>query len=370
MIESNSRSGLDIVHTLVTYDAAHWDAVPANNGGNGPIWQSGDELLVGFSRGVFSGAGTGHQCDNAFPFESWLARSRDGGGSWHVWRPSPYAGLSQTPQHLTASLDVSAPGFVMRVEGNGYHGNTGAQWFYSHDAGESWRGPYEFGNLLNSSELAGLEFTARTAYLVNGPRELDLYLSVRSQPADDALTVVFSDKPFLARSTDGGLTFEFVSWIVPRDDPARAVMPAPVRLSDGYLVVALRRRSPVANWIDCYTSTDDGWTWAFLSKVADTTDDGRFNGNPPALIRLADGRLCCAYGNRSHRQIRARFSEDAGATWGPELILRDDFRSANGSPDLGYCRLFQRSDGSLVVVYFWCTADRPETHIEATVLSE
>ena len=63
----------------------------------------------------------------------------------------------------------------------------------------------------------------------------------------------------------------------------------------------------------------------------------------------------------------ARFSADAGKTWGPELVLRDGLQSANGSPDLGYPRLFQRPDGKLVAVYFWCTPERPETHIEATI---
>jgi hypothetical protein len=40
---------------------------------------------------------------------------------------------------------------------------------------------------------------------------------------------------------------------------------------------------------------------------------------------------------------------------------------ANGSPDLVYPRLYQRRDGQLVAVYFWCTRERPQTHIEATV---
>lgn len=83
----------------------------------------------------------------------------------------------------------------------------------------------------------------------------------------------------------------------------------------------------------------------------------------------ADGRLCCACGNRTERRLLARFSADGGASWGEPLILRDDFHSANGWPDLGYPRLYQRRDGRLVVVYFWCTRDRPETHIEATIFS-
>ncbi len=68
-------------------------------------------------------------------------------------------------------------------------------------------------------------------------------------------------------------------------------MPAPVRFSPADLVVALRRKSATENWIDCFVSDDDGTTWSFLSRVAKTEDGNQFNGNPPAMVRLADGRL-------------------------------------------------------------------------------
>jgi hypothetical protein len=134
-------------------------------------------------------------------------------------------------------------------------------------------------------------------------------------------------------------------------------------------VAALRRKSPGHNWIDCVHSGDNGASWAHLSRVAETEAGNSTNGNPPALAALAGGRLCCAYGNRTERRMLARFSVDGGASWGEALVLRDDFHSANGWPDLGYPRLFQRGDGRLVAVTFWCTRERPETHIEATIFS-
>jgi hypothetical protein len=63
----------------------------------------------------------------------------------------------------------------------------------------------------------------------------------------------------------------------------------------------------------------------------------------------------------------ARFSADGGASWGDPVVIRDDFSSANGFADLGYPRLYQRRDGQLVAAYFWCTRERPDTHIEATI---
>ena len=44
-------------HCVVYYDASSWAATPANNGGNGPTWQWGDELLVIFARDIPSTGG-------------------------------------------------------------------------------------------------------------------------------------------------------------------------------------------------------------------------------------------------------------------------------------------------------------------------
>ena len=354
-------------HSLVYHDSERWAAVPANNGGNSPIWQWGDELLVGFTLGTYAQAEKGHQCDYEHPFESWLARSTDGGETWACTRPRPYAGQGEPVSARPEPIDFSEPNCVLRVEGAGYHGNTTAGWFVSSDRGKIWSGPFGFGALLDHPDLKGREFTARTAYLINGPIDASLFLSVREPGDKGSLGVKIREKTFLARTRDGGMSFEFVAWIVPWADPYRAVMPAPVRIDSATLVVALRRKSPEHNWIDCFSSDDNGLRWSFLSKIADTEDGNNFNGNPPAMIRLGDSRLCCVYGNRSRRQIIARYSDDEGATWPLEQVIRTGFESANGSPDLGYVRLYQRTDRKLVAVYFWCTPSMPQTHIEATI---
>ena len=123
-------------HVVVYHDPAHWAAVPANNGGNGPTWQWDDELLVGFNRGIFARTERGHQCSNAHPFESWLARSVDGGETWRAWQPDGYAGTgnSDPAQPIPDDLDPTAAGLVLRVEGAGYHGNHEARWFASYDS--------------------------------------------------------------------------------------------------------------------------------------------------------------------------------------------------------------------------------------------
>jgi hypothetical protein len=104
-------------------------------------------------------------------------------------------------------------------------------------------------------------------------------------------------------------------------------MPSTVRITKDILVTAIRRRSfPEDNaWIDAYMSEDNGKSWEFLSKIGDT---GNWNGNPPALERLNDGRLCCVFGNRTERRMYAAISHDEGYTWTERIVLRDDFRRA------------------------------------------
>src|SRR5262249_7060811 len=88
-------------------------------------------------------------------------------------------------------------------------------------------------------------------------------------------------------------------------------------------------------------------------------------GNPPHLIKLADGRLCLTYGRRaSPYGILARLSADAGKTWSAPIALRND----GGGRDLGDPRSGQPPDGKVVTIYyFWDTLTGPERYIAATI---
>ena len=71
-----------------------------------------------------------------------------------------------------------------------------------------------------------------------------------------------------------------------------------------------------------------------------------------------------AYGYRLEPYgLRARISEDRGATWGAEIVLRDD----GGSGDLGYAQTVQRRDGRLVTVYYYNVDQAQERFIAATI---
>ena len=76
-------------------------------------------------------------------------------------------------------------------------------------------------------------------------------------------------------------------------------------LDESTLVAALRRRmKPTGNWrkdnvttcwIDLYRSTNNGSSWEYQTKVAET---GINSGNPPAMVRLENGYLVVVYGVR------------------------------------------------------------------------
>jgi hypothetical protein len=204
------------------------------------------------------------------------------------------------------------------------------------------------------------ENTTRTSYLVTGPKSGLFFMSARRGQ--------YRDKCFVASTVDGGLSFQFLSWIVPPDDPYRAVMPVAVRHSSGEIVVALRRRVPdeadAACWIDTFASGDNGLSWSFCSRVDET---GTENGNPPALVELPDGRLACCYGDREARDgIFLKLSSDGGRNWGEALPIRTDYKPDRF--DLGDPVVAINDRAELVAIYYWATKERPVQHIAATLM--
>jgi hypothetical protein len=124
----------------------------------------------------------------------------------------------------------------------------------------------------------------------------------------------------------------------------------------------LRQKEGDKHWIDAYLSEDDGKSWRYLNRPAEST--GGFVGNPPGLIMLKDGRLAITYGYRSAPyEMRARLSSDNGQTWGNEIILRTNA----GCEDVGYPRTVQRADGRIVTIYYISDERYAERFIEAAI---
>jgi len=338
---------------------------PANNGLW--TWNNGKEILVGYTYGPFveqKGHNVLGKTEYSEDLGNRLARSTDGGLTWRSEVPENYAGTTKQPVPSPGGIDFQSPGFAMRVVAYGYHGShdtVGGHFFVSHDRGKIWQGPYRFNGLKDDPNLKGFYNTARTEYVVTGPNSCLFFMSAR-----ESLTK-YNDKTFVAETTDGGKTFRFLSWIVPLSDPDRAVMPQAVKLKDGSIVVAMRRRNGPKDWgyVDVYGSKDNGRTWEFLSKVGDT---GKQNGNPPALVVLKDGRLACAYGDRSRVKLFVRMSSDGGLSWEKELIVRDDFQTDSfGDMDFGYPQLAENHKREIVALYYWATKENPQQHIATTI---
>ena len=69
-----------IEHVVVSVKEGRYHGWPANNG----IWSWGDEILVGFTQGDYVQQ-RGHSIDGVQ--ENHLAKSLDGGQTWHAYRP-------------------------------------------------------------------------------------------------------------------------------------------------------------------------------------------------------------------------------------------------------------------------------------------
>lgn len=384
--QSSDEHVKNVQHTIIYSQPGRFAGWPANNGA---FVFDGDEIIVGFTEAAYL-LGDSHNAEK--PFLNWLARSKDGGVTWTAADPEHYAGdFGAQPELKTidSTINFTHPGFVMRVIGAGYHGaeDGRAHFFYSYDKGASWQGPYGFGNLLTLPELAGTgfdELTPRTDYIATGEKECLLVFSARKKETFG------SDRLFCIKTTDGGKTFAFQGWIVgtpemagndvkvnlfenadlnPGANECRAVMSQSQKLENGMIVTVIRRKyitkdKKELHWVDAYHSTDEGKTWSFLSKVADT---GASNGNPPAMAITKDGRLCVVFGERDKGTIRVVYSADEGKTWTKPQILMDGFWSEDMElNDLGYPRVVRRSDGKMVAMYYYSTKENLH-HLRATI---
>ncbi|MBT3344872.1 MAG: hypothetical protein HN404_17885, partial [Gemmatimonadetes bacterium] len=279
--------------------------------------------------------------------DDYLARSLDGGLTWEWSRYSQFGGGGEY-ETLKEPMPFGAEGFAFKSQGE--------RFYFTSDRGHVWSGPFR----LAVWGVLG-KFEARTDYMITGERSGLFYLAVEPDGTQE--------RAFVAETSDGGLTFDLRGWIADTQ-PAqhqRWVMPSAVRISADHLVAAVRRKDDRAlrNWIDLYDSHDNGRTWSLVRKITDTATDGEpFNGNPPSLVRLADGRLVVTYGVRAAPyRIAARSSEDDGRTWSPEITLRGGARNW----DIGYPKTVVRADGMLVTVYYFATPDNRDQFIAATI---
>ena len=344
-------------HVVVYREEGRFAGWPANHG----IWSWGDEILVGFSRGYYKDRGPFHHIDKERPEEFNLARSQDGGMTWSLEDPQPLGILAGTagmrhgtmPPGLAEDqlIELREPirfdhsNFAMTVRMQNSNKGT-SRFFYSYDRGKHWRGPFPL-PLFDQKGVMG-----RTDYVVDGSETCTIFLTASKANGREG-------RPFCCRTTDGGLTWKFLSFIGPEPD-GYAIMPSSARLAPRELVTTIRQQNLPQSWIDAYISHDDGLTWSFLSKPEPDTGEG----NPPSLLRLPGNRLCLIYGSRKEPfGIYTRLSSDLGKTWGDAVALRSDA----GGRDIGYVRSIVRPDGRVVAVYYYQDRSGPTRYLAATI---
>ncbi len=360
-VRSNNGWPPKIEHGVLYFQENKYAGWPANNG----IWIWDNEILVGFVEANHKTTGGLHTYDKESARHKY-ARSTDGGETWKIedayelgqtaWGndhnvPSD---MAVEPKPLTTPMpDFTDPGFIFTfVRHNNDDGPT--HFYYSKNRGAKWMGPYSFPNL----GTAGI--ASRTDYIVESERELSVFLTTAKADRKEG-RVAF------ARTSNGGLTWDFVSWITD-EQGGFDIMPASLRLSETELLIVIRTRTK--DWQDlltAYRSTDNGRSWKRLKNPVNDTGNG---GSPPALLKLKDGRLALAYIYRSAfgSRVNIRFSSDNGNNWSDEIVLR----SGDGANrDAGYPRMVQRPDGKVVLIYYWNNANdynsTPYRYIATTI---
>jgi hypothetical protein len=332
---------------------------PANHG----IWCWGDEIVVGFSAGYYKDLGPDrHAIDRDKPEEHKLARSVDGGETWSIEYPaekgmlvSP-AGMRHgklppefrepEPVECPGGIEFTHPDFAMTVRMSDVNSGK-SQFYYSYDRAKNWTGPFK----LPLFEQKGI--MARTDYIVNGPQDCMLFLTASKGNRREG-------RPICVQTTDGGKTWKFLSYIGPEPAEGYAIMPSTVRVSETGLFTTIRLRDSKRSWIGAWESHDDGRSWESAGEPEPDTGEG----NPPALIKLQDGRLCLTYGVRKAPfSIAARLSSDNGQSWSEPIVLRDD----GAGRDIGYPRSVERPGGKIVTCYYFHDKTDVDRYIAATI---
>jgi hypothetical protein len=361
--ESQLNKSDSTQHIIVYKQDGRFAGWPANNG----IWNWGDEILVGFVEAEHRET-SGFHTYNQESTRNKYGRSLDGGLTWDIIDAYD---VGQTARSFDNNLlneevdipvtleepieDFTNPDFIITWMRYNYH-NGPSIFYYSNDKGHQWNGPYQFPDL----DTYGIG--TRTDYIVDGPKELSIFANAAKENGREGRVAH-------VRTTDGGVTWQRVSWI--GDEPAGFdIMPSTVRLSSNELLTVIRSREPIPrrDFLRAFRSENNGATWKEEQNPSFETGNG---GTPPALVRMQDGRLALTYIYRSNygSRVHLRFSDDNGKTWGNEITIR----SRDGATrDVGYPRMVQRKDGKLVIVYYWNHAvqegSSPYRYIAASIV--
>ena len=344
-------------HVLVYANNDEFAAWPANEG----LWAWGNEVLVAAWTSRYQEDGATHNHAPDAPKRIRFFRSLDGSLTWkqefHENIPPPESLLEALPCP-EKKIDFMNPDLAMRWRGSTF--------FVSGNRGRNWQGPYRI-PLFHGCRHAA----ARSSYI---PLDTDSCLAfVNYGYASQNGTY---ERAAAIRSSDGGKSWEFLSWIGPDVGAAFSAkalgkgnvyttMPQAVRLGPEHFITTLRLRTTNEDrtfnrkWGELYESVDGGKNWIRLSEIEQNSV------NPISLVHLGDRKLIAVYGDRGANPIGiyAKISRDLGRTWSDAVPLRTDAREW----DIGYAVSTLRPDGKILTLYYYTTEERPQNFIAATI---
>ena len=255
----------DVRHVKVYFEEGMFGGWPANHG----IWIWDNEILVGFGKGYYKDQGLSHHIDREKPEIHMLARSLDSGESWLIEDPGTNGYLLTEGGYLhgvtrpgvtlpelqesEGGIDFTHPDLALTVRTNSIHAGIG-RIFYSYDRGHTWDGPFRLPN-FDSPGIA-----PRTDYIIDDKDICTLFITAAKSNGKEG-------RPLCVRTTDGGGTWNLVSWIGPEPEVGFSIMPASVRLSETDILVTARMRDESKRWIGTYLSTDNGESWEYLNEA-------------------------------------------------------------------------------------------------------
>jgi len=354
-------TGAGIEHSIIYQQDSRFAAWPANGG----IWMWNNEILVGFVEAKYAETRGLHTYDQKTARHKY-ARSLDNGKTWAIedaydagqkgvaYDHTIEAAKAIAAKPLDKPMDFAHPEFVLAFVRLNNNDDGPSIFYHSTNKGKSWAGPFSFPNL----GTAGV--ATRNDYLIDSKSSLTaLITTAKANKKEGRVASV--------RTIDGGINWQFLSYLG-EEHNGFDIMPSSERLSSSEILTTIRTRTGTRlDLMTAHLSQDNGATW---QRVKDPVADTGQGGSPPALVRLKDGRLALGYAYRSTygSRMAVRFSSDDGKSWGNEIPLRV---GDGANRDIGYPVMAQRSDGKLILIYYWNNAvqpgARPYRYIAATI---
>lgn len=221
----------------------------------------------------------------------------------------------------------------------------------SHNGGKTWSRPQRLDTGPISSQY-GSPYGS-IVVLPDGTALMAIYGRPNAAyRGPDRIADQYRDAAGILRSHDNGKTWGGFSLIASGGFNETALLPL-----DGMELLAASRSEP-GGVVYVRRSDDGGRTWGPATRVTGGPE-GVLAQHPADLVRLGDGHLLMAYGNRVFPfGVGAVLSRDGGNTW--DWAHRVLLGWTSNNADTGYPSVVQEPDGTIVCLYYAVsTEERP-----------